>query len=171
MIPPGEPVHPAVIPPEQLLRECRIERVRRGGPGGQRRNKVETAVVLTHTPTGTTAQAAERRSPQQNQSVALHRLRLRLAIEHRTPGEPAREASPLWRSRVHAGRLAINPDHDDAPALLAEAMDTLAHAGADARAAAQRLGVTPTQLVKFLKHWPEALERVNRERERRDCRG
>lgn len=54
--------HPAAIDPDELLRQCDEKRIRRGGPGGQHRNKVETAVVLHHRPTGMTAEASERRS-------------------------------------------------------------------------------------------------------------
>ncbi|MCA9240852.1 MAG: peptide chain release factor-like protein, partial [Planctomycetales bacterium] len=44
--------HPSAVPLEELERDCKIERLRRSGPGGQHRNKVETAVVITHQPTG-----------------------------------------------------------------------------------------------------------------------
>ena len=72
----GNAVHPAAISPEVLLRQCVESRTRRSGPGGQHRNKVETAVVLRHEPTGVTAEASERRSQAENRIVALARLRL-----------------------------------------------------------------------------------------------
>ena len=37
---------------DALLAECRVETFRAGGPGGQHQNKTESAVRLTHLPTG-----------------------------------------------------------------------------------------------------------------------
>ena len=59
---------------EQLLAECDVRASRRSGPGGQHRNKVETAISLHHLPTGVRAEASERRSQAQNQTQALFRL-------------------------------------------------------------------------------------------------
>src|SRR5205823_6129376 len=54
------PRHPAAMDPEALAAECAFRATRRSGPGGQNRNKVETAVILTHRPTGIRAEASER---------------------------------------------------------------------------------------------------------------
>ena len=48
------------------------------GPGGQHKNKTESAVRLTHLPSGITVTASERRSQFQNREAALERLILRL---------------------------------------------------------------------------------------------
>ncbi|MFN5707736.1 MAG: peptide chain release factor family protein, partial [Planctomycetota bacterium] len=61
--------HPASLPEEKLLADCDVVRTRRGGPGGQHRNKVETAVVITHRPSGVSAEANERRSQAENRKV------------------------------------------------------------------------------------------------------
>src|SRR4051794_34577549 len=100
--------HPAAFSGEKLLSECDIRFTRRSGPGGQNRNKVETAVILTHRPTGLTAEANEARSQSQNREAALFRLRARLAIEVREPLEPDAKPSPLWQSRCRGGRISIN---------------------------------------------------------------
>jgi hypothetical protein len=159
--------HPAAVPPERLLAECDETRTRRGGPGGQHRNKVETAVVLRHRPTGLTAEAAERRSQAENRRVALGRLRLRLALEHRTPPDAA-GPSPLWRSRSRGGRLVIAADHDDHPALVAEALDHLRAAEFDVAATAKALGVSGSQLTRLFRLVPKALAVVNGCRRDRD---
>ena len=153
-------VHPACWPVEELLGDCDVRHERRSGPGGQHRNKVSTAVVLVHRPTGLRAEANERRSQAENRREAVRRLRVRLAIEVRS-SVPREGPSELWKSRVSGGRLAVNPGHDDFPALLAEALDGVLLAEYDVTAAAELLGVRMSQLVKFLKEEPVAWGNVN----------
>src|SRR5579884_1829603 len=110
------PPHPAAIDPDALAAECDFRATRRSGPGGQNRNKVETAVVLTHRPTGLRAEASERRTQGENRRAALSRLRIELALAVRRPIERSAVPSALWRSRCRGGRMVINPEHEDFPA-------------------------------------------------------
>jgi len=64
--------------PEVLKKEVIIETYRSRGPGGQRKNKVETAVRLRHLPSGVTVIATEHRSQAENRKLAFERLRERL---------------------------------------------------------------------------------------------
>jgi len=153
--------HPASRSPEQLLVECDVRRVRRSGPGGQHRNKVETGVVLVHRPTGVKAEANERRSQAENRAVALQRLRVNLALEVRRSGRLDLDPSPLWRSRCRGGRIGISRSHDDFPAVLAEALDVVADKGAEVKDAAAVLGCSASQLIKLLKQEPRAMVLVN----------
>ncbi|TWT90094.1 Peptide chain release factor 2 [Pseudobythopirellula maris] len=155
-------MHPAKLPIDELLKQCDARRLRRSGPGGQHRNKVETAVVLTHTPTGVVAEANERRSQHANHEVAVGRLRVNLALE--TRDEAPADPSPLWTGRTRGGKISVNPGHADFPALLAEALDTLAATEWDDAAAAERLGVSRTQLLKLLKLEPRAFALLNTHR-------
>ena len=155
--------HPAALTTEELLSDCRETRTRRSGPGGQHRNKVQTAVVLEHLPTGIVAEGSERRSQLQNRNVALQRLRVKLALSVRSAAQEA--PSDLWQRRTVGGRISVSVEHEDFPALLAESLDLLHLLDYDVSSAAARLGVTTSQLVKFLKNEPSALTQVNDSRE------
>ena len=157
-------MHPAALPPDDLLVQCDETRTRRGGPGGQHRNKVETAVVLVHRSTGVSAEGSERRSQAENRRVALWRLRLLLAISHREPPNAA-GPSPLWQSRVRGRQLVIAAGHDDYPTLVAEAIDGLMAVGFEMRPAADALGVSMSQLTKLFRKVPAAWVAINRLRE------
>jgi protein subunit release factor B len=61
--------------PKALAKQVVIETYRSSGPGGQRKNKTETAVRLTHLPSGITVIGTEYRSQAQNRKLALERLR------------------------------------------------------------------------------------------------
>ena len=163
------PLHPAALGLDRLLAECEQRFTRRSGPGGQNRNKVETAVILTHRPTGLIAEANERRSQGENREQALFRLRLLLALTIRHA--PNETPSDLWRSRLRGGKLLVSPEHDDYPALLAEALNSIAAHDDDAKAAAESLGCSTTQLVNLLRDEPRALASVNARRAGRGLHG
>jgi protein subunit release factor B len=65
--------------PKVLKNQVIVETYRSTGPGGQRKNKVETAVRLKHLPSGITVIATEHRLQSENRKLAFERLRDRLA--------------------------------------------------------------------------------------------
>ena len=157
-------MHPATLTAEQLLSECEIARTRGSGPGGQHRNKVETAIVLRHRPSGVRAEASERRSQAENQRRALFRLRVNLALEVREAKTTDDLPHDLWQTRVRGGRIVVSAAHDDFPALLADVLDWLVFFNWDAAAVAGRLGCSTSQLAKFLKLEPRAWAALNNAR-------
>lgn len=162
--PPKELLHPAALDGKLLLAECEMQKTRRSGPGGQHRNKVESAIVLKHLPTGISAEASERRSQHENRRVALERLRLNLALECRIDRSEAEAPSALWSSRCRNRRIHVSPSHEHYPLLLAEALDIIDRFGPDLKEAAEFLGCSRTQLVHFLKLEPRAMTDINRKR-------
>ena len=61
-----------------LYGEVRVEYYRSRGPGGQRKNKKETAVRLKHPPSGVTVTATESRYQAVNRRRAFQRLQEKL---------------------------------------------------------------------------------------------
>ena len=61
-----------------LKRETRVYFYRGRGPGGQRKDKKETAVRLRHLPSGVTVTATELRYQARNKELAFERLQKRL---------------------------------------------------------------------------------------------
>ena len=156
--------HPVTLSVETLLQQCDVRRSRHSGPGGQHRNKVETAIELTHRPTGIISFAAERRSQEQNRQVAISRLRLLLAVRVRSVGRAEFVPSSLWMSRCRNQKIGCSERHDDFPVMIAEALDAIDAKEFDVRTAAAALGCSTSQRVRFIAQVPEALESVNKER-------
>jgi len=89
---PARPLPPGALSPppygtdrEELERLSAVEPTRGSGPGGQRRNKVETGVRVTHPPSGVVIVATRRASRQANLEDAFERLARRLEALNRVP--------------------------------------------------------------------------------------
>ncbi|MDA0802496.1 MAG: peptide chain release factor-like protein [Planctomycetota bacterium] len=159
-------VHPATLEPEVLLPLCEIQTGRVSGPGGQHRNKTDSAVWIRHVATDLETQATERRSQHENRRVALWRIRVKLAIRCRTAVDRDRhKASALWCRRRQGSKLPVSATHQDYPALLAEALDVVTARRFDIAGAAAVLGVTMSQLSRLIRHEKHAFAMLNDGRE------
>ncbi|KAG8361857.1 hypothetical protein FVEN_g211 [Fusarium venenatum] len=76
--------------------ELKIETMRARGAGGQHVNKTESAIRMTHLPTGTTVSMQDHRSQQRNREEAWKLMRSRIADQRREQRE--QEASQLRNS-------------------------------------------------------------------------
>jgi hypothetical protein len=159
--------HPATLGEDDLMAACEFGTGRVSGPGGQHRNRVETAVFITHKATGIEGHATERRSQIQNRSKAIFRLRIKLAIKCRTATSRDRHVqSELWKRRRQGEKMPVNPEHEDYPALLAEALDVVIARRYDVAGAAGVLGITMSQLTRLIRHERHAFALVNEGREK-----
>ena len=107
---------------EDLLRECEIDTFRASGPGGQHVNKTESAVRLTHKPSGVVVTCREERSQHQNKAVCLRKLREKIAranhrparrVPTRVPRSVKTRVLEAKTRRAHVKRLRSKPSNDD----------------------------------------------------------
>ena len=70
---------------DELLKECKIDTYRAGGKGGQHLNKTESAVRITHLPSGTVAICQDERSQYRNKQKCLILLREKLEVLNYRP--------------------------------------------------------------------------------------
>ena len=99
-----------------------METFRGSGPGGQHRNKTESAVRMTHRPTGIVRVASDERSQLLNRKIALERIWRALEARRRKP-KPRVATGPTKASRerrlagkeLHAAvkRARRKPTQDD----------------------------------------------------------
>jgi len=141
---------------DALIAQCEVDRYRASGPGGQHRNKTESAVRLRHKLTGVSAIGEDSRSQSENKLHAVRRLRSAIALEVREP--------VAIETFVPSARLAAFAAAGTAPlgaktrltgeywAAVGELLDLLVAGNLEIGTTAQRLGITTGALSKLLLH-------------------
>lgn len=84
-------------------RDLKVERYRAKGNGGQNVNKRQTAIRITHTPTGIVAQSQDERNQGQNYKLALSELERR--VDSFYNGAKQRERNILRQDALNTGRI------------------------------------------------------------------
>jgi len=163
-----EAPHPAVLSSEELLQVCELRTQRRSGPGGQHRNKVSSGVFLIHKPSGVVGEATERRSQAANRTVALQRLRFRLAVQLRTASVFDTAVVPIEsdvRDAYSGKQIKLNVQNEAKPAVLALLLNDLHASGGQPSAVAVKWAVSTSNIVNLLKSEGDAFAMVNRFRQ------
>ncbi len=138
----------------ELGKLCRADTYRGTGPGGQKRNKTESAVRVTHLESGLAAFADATRSQHTNKEHALQKLRLQLAVRLRQEPKAWEGERPSLRNKRYALWLGV-------------VFDALQATDFKISDAAVFLGLSTSRLVKDLARDPFACQQVNQERQSR----
>ena len=93
-------------------KDLRVDTMRSGGAGGQHVNKTESAIRITHVPTGIAVHCQSERSQHKNRSTAMRILRSKLfeleqrKMEEKMGGIHAAKKAIEWGSQIRSYVLA-----------------------------------------------------------------
>jgi hypothetical protein len=159
---------------DALIAQCEVDRYRASGPGGQHRNKTESAVRLRHKLTGISAIGEDSRSQAENKVHAVRRLRQSIALDVREPVAldgfvPSRRLAAF----VAAGTAPLGAKTRQTGeywASIGELLDLFVAGGLEVGTTAQRLGISTGAMSKLLLHDDAVARAVNDLRRSRGMR-
>jgi hypothetical protein len=163
-----------LVADDALMLQCDVDRYRASGPGGQHRNKTESAIRLRHKPTGVSAISEDSRSQHENKQHAVRRLRSAIALEVREPIDLATFApTPRLAALVAGGTAPLGEKTrrtGEYWTAIGELLDLLVAGELEIGTTAQRLGITTGALSKLLLHDDQVARVVNDLRRARNMR-
>jgi hypothetical protein len=159
---------------DQLIAQSEVDRYRASGPGGQHRNKTESAVRLRHKLTGISAIGEDSRSQSENKLHAVRRLRAAIALNVREPvALDGYVPSLRLTAFVAAGTAPLGKNTKLTGAYWAsigDLLDLLFAGELEIGTTAQRLGISTGALSKMLLHDEAVARTVNDARRARQMR-
>lgn len=151
----------------ELLRQCEVDTYRASGPGGQKRNKTDSAVRIRHKPTALLVIAEESRSQHENKAKALQRLREAFFIKMREDVQTSTEenyaaAEPEFAAAIEkSGRLRIGRKAKQFWPTVARILDYVDAHEARISDVARAIGISTGNLIDFLQESPKVWDHVN----------
>ncbi len=88
-------------------KELKFETFRAGGPGGQHQNTTDSAVRLTHLPTGIAVISRDERSQHRNKQAALRRLADRLYLQREIADARSKASENILHKRLERGNAVL----------------------------------------------------------------
>jgi hypothetical protein len=150
----------------ELLGHCEVDTYRASGPGGQKRNKTDSAVRLRLVDTELIVTATESRSQHENRARALRRMRQAIALDLRGPldRENYRPSAVVRGCLVGGSRLEVGRRDRRYDLVVSEVLDVIAACEVRLAEAAALFGITTANLATFLRKDLKLLDCVNRMR-------
>ncbi|MCP4247866.1 MAG: peptide chain release factor-like protein [bacterium] len=146
-----------------LLARCQVDTYRASGPGGQKRNKTDSAVRIRLPALGLMVTAGESRSQHENKARALRRLREQIALQIRRPMDVDgyRPSALLAGCLTRRSQLVVGRRDERYAPVVAEVLDLITACGGRISTAAGKVGVTTGALSTFLRRDAKLLACVN----------
>jgi protein subunit release factor B len=146
-----------------MLAQSTVDKYRARGPGGQKRNKTDSAVRIRHHPTELIAIAVESRSQHQNRAKAIKRLRQMIALHVRVAIDlPTYKPSETMAECIVRGQqLQVGRRDRRYNLVAAEVLDLIVATKGRLSESAEALGVSTGNLSKFIAKDLKLKARVN----------
>ena len=148
-------VHFLYLTDQELMEHCVLDRFRASGPGGQKKNKTDSAVRIRHIGSGLIGLSSESRSQHVNKTYALRRLRLKIALTLRDNNQNDHIELKKFIQQTGTKTFTLNIRDPLYPIIVASLFDELSVNDWKISITAKKIGITSSALNRFLRSDPE----------------